>query len=455
MAHIEPSEIKILVVDDEAAARSALTELLRDEGYVVRAAGDGFKALGQFEGWTPDVMLTDVQMPGMSGIELMEKARDRQSSLGVVVMTAFGSVENAVTAMQAGADDYLTKPVHFPELLLVVERLLERQALRRENDRLRSALQGSDVDEIGWVGSSKPSRELLGLVKQISSSSASVLVLGESGTGKELVARAVHHFSGRSEGPFVAVPCAAVSEDLLEVELFGDGSAPDRKGRMAEAAGGTLFLDDVDRIPLATQVRLLSSLQDQPEGGGVRVIAASSQDLNREVLAGRFREDLFYRLNVITLRVPTLRERREDIPLLAMHFLKRHAAKNHRYIRGFSDRALGVLLGFDWPGNVRQLEAGIEHAVVLCQGHEVEPKDLPREFMSPQRSSDEAPRIPGASMSEIERYAILKTLEHVGGSTRRAAEILGISTRKIQYRLNEYRERDPSGVPAVARKASA
>ncbi|MEM9452898.1 MAG: sigma-54 dependent transcriptional regulator [Myxococcota bacterium] len=455
MAHIEPSEIKILVVDDEAAARSALTELLRDEGYVVRAAGDGFKALGQFEGWTPDVMITDVQMPGMSGIELMEKARDRQPSLGVVVMTAFGSVENAVTAMQAGADDYLTKPVHFPELLLVVERLLEQQALRRENERLRSALQGGDTDEIGWVGSSKPSRELMGLVKQISNSSASVLVLGEGGTGKELVARAVHHFSGQSEGPFVAVPCAAVSEDLLEAELFGDGSAPDSKGRMAEALGGTLFLDDVDRIPLATQVRLLSSLQDQPEGGGVRVIAASSQDLNREVLAGRFREDLFYRLNVITLRVPTLRERREDIPLLAMHFLKRHAAKNHRYIRGFSDRALGVLLGFDWPGNVRQLEAGIEHAVVLCQGHEVQPKDLPREFMQPQRSSDEAPRIPGASMSEIERYAILKTLEHVGGSTRRAAEILGISTRKIQYRLNEYRERDPSGVPAVARKASA
>jgi two-component system response regulator HydG len=340
-------------------------------------------------------------------------------------------------------------------LLLVVERLLERQALRRENERLRDALQGSSSDEVGWVGSSKPSRELMSLVKQISGSDASVLVLGESGTGKELVARAVHHWSSRSEGPFVAVPCAALGEPMLETELFGDGTE-DRKGRFVEAAGGTLFLDDVGEIPLATQVRLLSVLQDHAGGADhLRVIAASSQDLHREVLAGRFREDLYYRLNVITLRVPTLRERREDIPLLAMHFLKRHAAKNHKYIRGFSDRALGVLLGFDWPGNVRQLEAGIERAVVLCQGREIEPKELPREFMQPQRASDETPKIPGATMAELERYAILKTLEHVGGSTRRAAEILGISTRKIQYRLNEYRERDPSGVPAVVRKASA
>ena len=470
MAQTEDNQTRILVVDDEAAARSALSELLRDEGYVVHTAGDGFKALGQLDEWSPDVVVTDVQMPGMSGIELMEKIRERVPGVGVVVMTAFGSVENAVAAMQAGADDYLTKPVHFPELLLILERLLERRALAQENERLRVVLEGGDANDVGWVGSSKPARELMSLVKQVAGSDASVLVLGESGTGKELVARAVHRWSRRREGPFVVVPCAAMTDEMLEAELFGDGEGSDRKGRIGEASGGTLFLDDVAEIPLPAQVRLLNYLQEQqasvdeasgasPEaskasGGAldVRVIAATGIDLHREVLAGRFREDLYYRLNVITLRVPTLRERREDIPLLASHFLKRYAAKNHKYIRGFSDRALGVLLGFDWPGNVRQLESAIERAVVLCQTREVEPKDLPRELMQPQRASDEAPKIPGATMAEIERYAILKTLEHVGGSTRRAAEILGISTRKIQYRLNEYRERDPSGVPAVARR---
>ncbi|MCX4246608.1 sigma-54-dependent transcriptional regulator [Paraliomyxa miuraensis] len=453
MANTDNSDTKILVVDDEAAARAALSELLRDEGYVVHTAGDGFKALGQLEDWTPDVVVTDVQMPGMSGIELMEKIRERVPNVGVVVMTAFGSVENAVAAMQAGADDYLTKPVHFPELMLILERLLERRALAQENARLRDVLGGGDANEVGWVGSSKPARELMSLVRQVASSDASVLVLGESGTGKELVARAVHHFGARREGPFVAVPCAAITDDLLEAELFGDGK--ERRGRLAEASGGTLFLDDVAEIPLPAQARLLGHLQEQQASAralDVRVIAASGVDLHREVHAGRLREDLYYRLNVITLRVPTLRERREDIPLLASHFLKRHAAKNHKYIRGFSDRALGVLLGFDWPGNVRQLEAAIERAVVLCQGREVEPKDLSRELMQPQRASDEAPKIPGATMAELERYAILKTLEHVGGSTRRAAEILGISTRKIQYRLNEYRDRDPSGVPAVSRR---
>ncbi len=452
MAPIENGDIKILVVDDEAAARSALSELLRDEGYQVHTAGDGFKALGQLEEWAPDIVVTDVQMPGMSGIELMEKIRELVPAVGVVVMTAFGSVENAVAAMQAGADDYLTKPVHFPELLLILERLLESKALRQENARLRDVLAGGDANEVGWVGSSKPARELMTLVKQVAGSDASVLVLGEGGTGKELVARAVHHWSRRKDGPFVVVPCAALTEDMLEAELFGGKGGS--KGRFAEAAGGTLLLDDVVEIPLASQVRLLAFMQEQQAAGrdDVRVVATTSVDLHREVLAGRFREDLYYRLNVITLRVPTLRERREDIPLLASHFLKRHAAKNHKYIRGFSDRALGVLLGFDWPGNVRQLEAAIERAVVLCQSREIEPKDLPRELMQPQRASDEAPRIPGATMAEIERYAILKTLEHVGGSTRRAAEILGISTRKIQYRLNEYRERDPSGVPVVVRR---
>lgn len=460
---------RILVVDDEAGARSALTELLREEGYEVRGAGDGFKALGALDDFTPDVVVTDVQMPGMSGIELMTKIRDRLPAVAVIVVTAFGSVENAVTAMRSGADDYLTKPMHFPELLVILERVLERHELQRENERLREALGATseETEEVGWVGRSKPARELMRLIKQVAPSDASVLVLGESGTGKELAAKAIHAFSPRKEGPFVSLHCAALAEGVLESELFGHvkgaftGADSNRVGRFEQADGGTLFLDEVGDVPMSTQVKLLRFLQERtfervgssdPVAVDVRIVAATNRDLHEDVLAGRFREDLYYRLNVITLRMPTLRERREDLPLLSMHFLQRFAIKNRKRIRGFSDRALRVLLSFDWPGNIRQLENCIERAVVLCQGSEIEPRHLPRELMVHQRGADDLPTIPGATMAELERYAILETLEHVGGSTRKAAEILGISTRKIQYRLSEYRGEAPSGVPAVAEK---
>jgi DNA-binding NtrC family response regulator len=445
---------RVLVVDDEPAARSAMAELLREEGYTVRSAGDAYKALGQLDDFTPDVVITDVQMPGMSGIELMKRIRERVPDLGVIVMTAFASVENAVAAMRAGADDYLRKPLHFPELCVVLERLVAQLELRRENAQLREMIAADEADDVGWVGRSMPSRELTSLVRQVATSAASVLVIGENGTGKELVARALHRLSERGEGPFVTLSCASLAEDVLERELFGYG----KEGMFAKAQGGTLLLDDVAELPLRTQARLLRALQDrvfEPAGStapvelDVRIVATTDRDLQADVEAGRFREDLFFRLNVITLRTPTLRERRDDLPLLAMHFLRWHAAKNRKPIRGFSDRALGVLMSYDWPGNVRQLETSIERAVVLCRGSEIEPKDLPRDIMAHGRSSDEAPRIPGTSMEELEKYAILKTLEHVGGSTRKAAEILGISTRKIQYRLSEYRESDPSGLPAV------
>jgi DNA-binding NtrC family response regulator len=454
----------VLVVDDEPAARSALTELLREEGYTVRSAGDAYKALGQLEDFTPDVMITDVQMPGMSGIELMKRVRERAPGVGVIVMTAFASVENAVASMRAGADDYLSKPVHFPELCVVLERVLAQIELRRENAQLREVIAADEADDVGWVGRSAPSREVMALVRQVASSPASVLVIGESGTGKELVARALHRHGDRRDGPFVTLQCASVAEDVLEHQLFGyrkgafPGADEAQEGLLAKARGGTLFLDEVTELPLHTQATLLRALQertrppqcsDGPAELEARIVATSQHDLQAAVDAGRFREDLLFRLEVITLRTPTLRERREDLPLLAMHFLRRHAARNRKPIRGFSDRALGVLMSYDWPGNVRQLETSVERAVVLCRGTEVEPKDLPRDLMGHGRSSDEAPKIPGTSMEELEKYAILKTLEHVGGSTRKAAEILGISTRKIQYRLSEYRETDPSGLPAV------
>ncbi|MFO0631504.1 MAG: sigma-54 dependent transcriptional regulator [Nannocystaceae bacterium] len=452
----------ILVVDDEPAARSALVELLREEGFTVRSAADGFKALGQLDEWVPDLVVTDVKMPGMDGIELMKKIRERFEGTGVIVMTAYGSVEHAVSAMQLGADDYLTKPVHFPELLVVVRRVLASYDLRRENMRLKSALVGEGITPgLDWIGQSKQSRELLGLVRQVADSEASVLILGESGTGKELVARALHAWSRRKNGPFVPVHCAALNEGVLESELFGHekgaftGATGKREGRFLKADGGTLLLDEVGDIPLSVQVKLLRFLQerqfepvgsDAPISVDVRVIASTHRDLQREVREGRFREDLFYRLNVITLRTPPLAQRREDIPALAMHFLERYASKSRKIIRGFSDRALRVLLSADWPGNVRQLENCIERAVVLCQGHEVEPRHLPRDIMVHARTGDETPPIPGSSMAEIEKFAILKTLEHVRGSTSKAAEILGISPRKIQYRLAEYRgEAPPAG----------
>lgn len=458
---------RILVVDDESAARSALTELLREEGYQVRSAGDGYKALGQLEDWTPELVITDVKMPGMDGIELMRKIREKYEATGIVVMTAFGSVENAVEAMHQGADDYLTKPVHFPELLIVVRRVLNHYELRRENVRLRHALSEPAKDEeLEWIGQSKASRELMGLVRQVSDSDASVLISGESGTGKETVARALHEWGSRKDGPFVSLHCAALSESVLEAELFGHeegafaGAHGQRDGRIAKAAGGTLFLDEVADIPPAVQVKLLRFLQerkferiggDETQSVDVRIVSATNRDLHAEVQSGRFREDLFYRLNVISLRLPTLRQRREDIPALAMHFLNRYARKNRKNIRGFSDRTLRVLMNFDWPGNIRQLENVVERAVVMCQGIEVEPKHLPRDLMGSARGGDDMPKIPGTSMAELEKFAILKTLEHVRGSTSKAAEILGISPRKIQYRLAEYRDADPSGVPAVAK----
>ncbi|MEM7160439.1 MAG: sigma-54 dependent transcriptional regulator [Myxococcota bacterium] len=438
-----PAEPKILVVDDEATARSALSELLRDEGYAVRTASDGFKALGHLDGWTPDLVLTDVQMPGMSGVELMAKVHESLPDVPIVVMTAFGSVENAVTALHAGADDYLTKPVHFDQMLLVLRRALARRELHRENERLREALDGF-TGEIGWVGSSKSSRDFMALVQQVAGNDAAVLIHGESGTGKGLVARALHEASARAEGPRVVVPCAAIREEALEEELFGE------RGRLAEARGGTVVLEGVGELPSTAQARLLRFIQQarsEAGDGGVRIVATTDQELLQRVKDGRFHEDLYYQLNVITLRVPTLRERRDDIPLLAMHFVRRHGTR----VRGLSDRALGVLLAHDWPGNVRQLEAAIERAVAMCQGSVIEPKDLPRELLRSGGGDDKMPTIPGATMAELERYAILTTLQHVGGSTSRAAEILGISTRKIQYRLNEYRERDPSGVSAVIR----
>lgn len=473
MSDKKNAQARILVVDDETAARSALTELLREEGYEVQSAGDGFKALGRLEGWRPEIVVTDLKMPGMDGIQLMEKLRERIADVSVVVMTAFGTVESAVEAIQQGADDYLTKPLHLGQLLVVVERVLAHRALRQETERLRDELARRDgvehdIDYDNLIGRSRAFREMMSLVEQVAGSDASVLLVGENGTGKESVALQLHELSPRGSGPFVPVHCASMGEEMLERELFGyeagafSGAVERHEGRLVQAAGGTLFLDEVADLPTATQAKLLRAVQEgtiERVGGtesvsiDVRLVAASDRELHDEVQAGAFREDLFYRLNVICVRVPTLRERRDDIPLLAMHFLKRHNRANGKGLSGFTERALGVLLNFDWPGNITQLENCIERAVVLARGEEIEPRELPRELMTSGRGGDELPSVPGASLRELERFAILKTLEHVGGSTSKAARILGISPRKIQYRLNEYREEDAVSSPSRPARA--
>jgi DNA-binding NtrC family response regulator len=456
----------ILVIDDEAAARTALAELLRAEGYTVETAGDGFKGIGRLEEVSPDVVLTDLNMPGMDGVELLRKVKELKSDLPVVIMTAFGGVETAVTAMRDGATDYLTKPLNTDELLIVLARTIETAKLRREASELRGRLKDRySFDNI--VGSSPEMQRVFKTVAQIAPSRATVLLTGESGTGKELVAAAIHHHSPRASGPFVKLHCAALAESLLESELFGHergaytGADRKREGRFEQANGGSLFLDEIGEISLGTQVKLLRVLQEREferVGGGqtlrvdVRVIAATNRDLKEMVAAGKFREDLYYRLNVINLTLPSLRQRPTDIPALAMHFLKHYASENGKDVKRFSDEALTRLASHAWPGNVRELENVIERAVVLADGESIEISHLPPELAVVSKRGG-APSVPGATMEELERYAILKTMESVGGSTSRAAEILGISVRKVQYKLHEYSTAPKgAGAPAVAGK---
>ncbi|HEU5060284.1 MAG TPA: sigma-54 dependent transcriptional regulator [Kofleriaceae bacterium] len=446
---------RILVVDDEPNARAALAELLRDEGYAVETAADGFKALPKLEEFSPDLLLTDLRMPGLNGIELLRKARAADPDIAAVVMTAHGEIETAVAAMREGAEDYLTKPLVFEELKIVLERALERRRLRREAGVLRERLSKRHrLDAV--VGSSPPMQKVFDTVLQIAPSRATVLIEGESGTGKELVAAAIHEHSPRASHPFIKLHCAALAETLLESELFGHekgaftGALARRDGRFQQADGGTLFLDEIGDISPGVQVKLLRFLQEREferVGGNqtvkvdVRVVAATNRDLKQRVKEGAFREDLYYRLNVVSIEMPPLRARTGDIPLLAMHFLRKYAAENGKAITGFTDDALAALVHYRWPGNVRELENAIERAVVVCRREQIRPEDLVPTIMTADRaapSGDLLPPIPGSSMADLERYAILKTLEHVGGSTSRAAELLGISARTIQYRLREY-----------------
>ena len=442
---------RVLVVDDEPAARGGLQKLLAGEGYEVNVAEDGVSALAVAAEHPPDVVVTDLKMPNMDGIELMKKLRENDGSVPIIVATALGDVNNAVHAMRAGADDYLTKPIDFDALVVAVERAVERRDLRVEAENLRRQIRSRDGEGLeGLIGASAPMQKVYRVARQVAASRATVLVTGESGTGKGELARAIHELGPRAKKPFVSLHCTALAESLLESELFGHekgsftGADKRRVGRLEQASGGTLFLDEIGEIPPLTQVKLLRFLQErtfervggnEPITVDVRIIAATNRDLAEDVRDGRFREDLYYRLNVVNIEMPPLRVRGGDVIVLANHFLRKFARENHKTVEGFTDEARTKIMAHRWPGNVRALENAVERAVVLCEGTRIDAGDLPFETAT---ESHGAVRIPGATMAEIERHAILTTLESCGGSTTKAAEMLDISVRTIQYRLHEY-----------------
>ena len=443
------AKVRVLVADDEASARSGLATLLRDEGFEVVLAEDGPTGLARVQETAPDVLVTDLRMPGMDGIELLKKAREVDPDLIVVLMTAFADVETAVRAMQEGAEHYLTKPLQIDELVLVMRRALERRSLKHEATELRARLKDRLRFE-SIIGTSPAMQEIFNVIEQVAPSKASVLITGESGTGKELVAQAIHEHSPRASAPFVKLHCAALAETILESELFGHekgsftGAMGRREGRFKQADGGTLFLDEIGEISPSIQVKLLRFLQERAferVGGNetikvdVRIIAATNRDLGAEVAAGKFREDLFYRLNVVNVEVPPLRARPSDLLPLANHFLQKFAHENGKKIEAFSEDALERITGYRWPGNVRELENVIERAVVMCDGPHLSAKHLPAGVGQVPRG---AIRIPGSTLGEIERHAILTTLDACGGRTSAAAQMLDISVRKIQYKLHEY-----------------
>ncbi|HEY1536319.1 MAG TPA: sigma-54 dependent transcriptional regulator [Polyangiaceae bacterium] len=442
---------RILVVDDELSARSGLAKLLDQEGYEVDTAADGVQALALVADKAPSLIVTDLKMPNMDGMELLAKVREQYPDIPTIVTTAFGEVSFAVLAMRAGAEDYLTKPVDFDALLLAVERALQRRELAAEAENLRRQLRTRDQAGLeGLLGTSPAMQRVYATAKQVAPSRATVLITGESGTGKGELARALHALSPRAKAPFVALHCSALAESLLESELFGHekgaftGADRKRIGRFEQADGGTLFLDEIGEIPAATQVKLLRVLQEKTferVGGNdsikvdVRLVAATNKDLVTEVREKRFREDLYYRLNVVHIEMPPLRLRGQDVVVLAEHFLRKFARENHRQIDGLSPVARSKLMSHRWPGNVRELENAMERAVVFSEGNIVEAEALPFDAAP---DSPDGIRIPGATLAELEKHAILATLDAAEGSTVRAAEILDISVRTIQYRLHEY-----------------
>ncbi|HEY3302289.1 MAG TPA: sigma-54 dependent transcriptional regulator [Candidatus Binatia bacterium] len=442
---------QILVVDDEPTQLELIEGFLKKQGFATVLAASAKKALEIFRAEPIDLVLTDQRMPDMSGLELVKALRAVNPEASAIVITAYGTVETAVAAIKAGAVDYVTKPVNLDELLYRIAQVKERRRLLSENRDLREALERSHRIE-GIIGESGRMIEVLSLVRRVAPSEATVLIRGESGTGKELIAKAIHYAGPRASAPLIRVNCAALPETLLESELFGHekgaftGAVAARKGRFESADGGTLFLDEIGDLSLPLQAKLLRVLQEReferlgsskPIRVDVRIIAATHRNLEALVKAGQFREDLYYRLNVVTVVLPPLRERREDLPLLMDHFLRVFAEKNRKAIRGLTSEAREALLRYDYPGNVRELENIIERAVVLTRDDVIGEADLPLSTQGLEEAESGQASLP-AAVEGVERRMIRGALVRAGGVQTRAAEMLGLSERALRYKLKKY-----------------
>ncbi|MCX5840584.1 MAG: sigma-54 dependent transcriptional regulator [Deltaproteobacteria bacterium] len=448
-------KLHILVVEDGRSQREMLRDFLIKEGHMVAEAENGERAVQSVLKGHFDLVLLDYKMPGMDGMRVLQEVKRINPEIDVVIITAYGTIETAVDAMKAGAIDYITKPLEFDELLILVDRVSERRTLIRENEILRQELgvRGVTTDRI--IYRSPKMGALLNMAGRVAASRTTVLLQGESGTGKELLARLIHHLSPRAAKPIIAVNCSALHENLLESELFGHekgaftGASTRRIGRFEEADGETLFLDEIGDLSASVQVKLLRFLQErefQRVGGNqtihsdVRIISATNRDLEARVKEGLFREDLFYRLNVVTMAIPPLKERKEDIHALIDHFLKRYADENGKDMEGISSEAQDLLLKYDYPGNVRELENIIERAVVICRDSVISVEDLPfREDMgvAGEGHKDGEGMLRG-SMEELERKLILDAMEKTGDHQTKAADLLGISERMLRYKLKKY-----------------
>lgn len=445
---------RLLIVDDEESHRIMLRAVLQAEGYQIFEAADGPEAIRAVEQDSFDLILLDLRLQTMDGIEVLNEIRKVSPLVPVIIMTAFASIKTAVEALKAGASDYLTKPLDIDELKVIIEKALELYDLRTENIFLKERL-GDRFDFSRLIGRSPKMQELFNTLSLVAPTDATVLIQGESGTGKELVANAIHHNSLRKDQPFIKVSCAALPETLLESELFGHekgaftGAISRREGRFQIAHRGTIFLDEVGEMSSSTQIKLLRVLQEkefEPLGSNrpikvdVRVIAATNKNLEKEVKERCFREDLYYRLNVVPIILPPLRERREDIPLLASHFFSFYREKNRKELEGISGKAMDLLVRYNWPGNVRELENTMERAVIMARGEVIAPADLPSPIQALSAEKEERGFIfpSGVTLAQVERALILKTLEDTGGNRSRAAEILGINRRTLQNKLKEY-----------------
>ncbi|MDP7237720.1 MAG: sigma-54 dependent transcriptional regulator [Candidatus Latescibacteria bacterium] len=444
----------ILIADDEPEIRKALERIIKHKGFSTKVAADGREALDIIQSDQIDVLLADLQMPRMSGMELLKATKTVNPEIEVIMITGHGGVEDAVEAIKIGAYDFISKPPRKAIIERVIERAAEKQMLDREIQNLRDRLDALEsAQEI--IGNSSAMKRIMETVHQVASSSATVLILGESGTGKERIADAVHLQSRRKDQPFIKVNCRALPENLLEAEFFGTekgaytGASSQRVGRFEAAHEGTLMLDEVSEMTMAMQVKLLRVLQEgEFERLGstktikvdVRLIAATNKNLEEAVKAGTFREDMYYRLNVIPLTLPSLRDRKEDIPLLAHHFLQIYAQKNGKVIKGITPQVLDGLTRYKWPGNVRELENVIERAVVMCTTDEISTDGLPAHISQAEKHAGQLMIPIGTPLKEIEKYVLHQTLDHVGGDVNVAAGLLGIASRTIYRKLGEKRQ---------------